>query len=525
VFFEVRGKRLSKVELYEKVRLARRDEGLSIRALAARFEVHRREVRAALMSPEPAPRKVPSRSAPVTGAWHAWIREVLVADRDAPRKQRHTAKRIRDRLAEEKGVLISESQCRVVVARIRTEIAAEAGTPVKVFVPQTRLPGAEGEVDWGKFDAVIGGETVTLHLFSMWLAFSTNAFHRAYVNEAQESFTDAHVRAFERFEGVPRRVRYDNLKTAVVKILQGRDRTENERFIALRSHYGFESFFCEPGIDGAHEKGGVEGDIGWFRRNHLTPVPTFDTLADLNDFMEACDTADGQRWVTGRGPGAGDRVHSLAALERPALWVLPPERFAAMTRLSARVDTKARVCVRQCFYSVPARLVGQRVTIELGAEIVTVIAVGVTVAAHARGVHRRSEHLDLDHYLEVLWRRPGALPASTALAQARTTGRFRSEHQQFWDLARRRHGDKTGTRALCDVLLLHRHHHTDHVVAGIRAALSIDSVDPGVVAVETRRAIEHLAPEPDAGPVERIPDLSIYDQLLTIEPNPKGPPE
>ena len=167
---------MSKVELYEKVRLARRDEGLSIRALAARFGVHRRDVRAALASPEPAPRKVPVRSAPLTGAWHAWIREVLVADRDAPPKQRHTAKRIRDRLAEEKGVLISESQCRTVVAKIRVEIATEVGTPAKVFVPQTRLPGAEAEVDWGKFDAVIGGETVTLHLFSMWLAFSAAAF-------------------------------------------------------------------------------------------------------------------------------------------------------------------------------------------------------------------------------------------------------------------------------------------------------------------------------------------------------------
>lgn len=514
---------MSKVELYEKIRLARRDEGLSIRALAARFGVHRREVRAALASPEPVARKVPERSAPVTGAWHGWIREVLVADRDAPRKQRHTAKRIRDRLAEEKGVLVSESQCRAVVARIRGEIAAEIGSPAKVFVPQTRLPGAEAEVDWGQFDAVIGGETVTFHLFSMWLAFSTNAFHRAYVNEAQESFTDAHVRAFERFDGVPRMVRYDNLKTAAAKVLKGRNRTENERFIALRSHYGFESFFCEPGIAGAHEKGGVEGDIGWFRRNHLTPVPAFDTLADLNAHLERCDTADGQRWVTGRGPGPGDRVHALAALERPALWVLPTERFTAVTRLSARVDTKARVCVRQCFYSVPARLVGQRVTVELGAETVTVIAEGSLVACHARGVHRRSEHLDLDHYLEVLWRRPGALPSSTALAQARSSGRFRPEHQQFWDLARRRHGDSAGTRALCDVLLLHRHHDNDHVISGIRAALSIDSVDAGVVAVETRRAIEHLAPEPPVGPIERAPDLSIYDQLLTIEPNQEDP--
>jgi hypothetical protein len=212
-------------------------------------------------------------------------------------------------------------------------------------------------------------------------------------------------------------------------------------------------------------------------------------------------------------------------LEQPALWMLPAERFAAVTRLSARVDTKSRVCVRQCFYSVPVRHVGRRLTIELGAETVTVHADGGPVASHARGLHRRSEILDLDHYLEVLWRRPGAMPGATALAQARTTGRFRPEHQQFWDLARRRHGDAAGTRALCDVLLLHRNHHTDHVIAGIRAALSIGNIDPAVVAVETRRAIEHLQPEPAVGPVERQPDLSVYDQLLTIQHDKKANPE
>ena len=271
----------------------------------------------------------------------------------------------------------------------------------------------------------------------------------------------------------------------------------------------------------------VEQDIGWFRRNHLTPVPVFDTLADLNAFLERCDTADGQRWVTGRGPGAGGRIHALAALERPAMWMLPVERFKAVTRLTARVDTKARVCVRQCFYSVPARFSGQRVTVELGAETVTVHADASIVAVHVRGVHRRSEILDLDHYLEVLWRRPGAMPGATALAQARATGRFRPEHQQFWDLARRRNGDSAGTRALCEVLLLHRHHHADHVIAGIRAALSIGNVDPAVVAVETRRAIEHhLQPGPAVGPIERVPDLSVYDQLLSIEqPNQKAKPE
>jgi transposase len=508
---------VSKVELYENIRLARRDEKLSVRGLARRFKVHRRDVRAALASPAPPARKTPVRSSPVTGEHHGWIREVLLADRDAPKKQRHTAARIRDRLAEERGVLVSPSQCRAIVAKIRVEIADEAGaTPPVVFVPQTRPPGDEAETDWGQFVAVIAGVPVTLHLFAMWLAFSTKGFHRAYVNEAQESFTDAHVRAFEHFGGVPRRVRYDNLKTAAVKILRGRNRVENDRFVLLRSHYGFESFFCEPGIAGAHEKGGVEGDIGRFRRNYLTPVPTFDTLDELNDYLAACDIRDEQRWVTGRGPGAGDRVVGLAMFEQAALWPLPVEWFSAVTRLGARVDTKSRVCVRQCFYSVPARYVGRRVAIELGAETVVAIVDGQQVATHRRGVHRRAEILELDHYLEVLWRRPGAFPAATALAQARRTGRFRPEHQQFWDEARRRDGDAAGTRALCDVLLLHRYHDPEHVLVGIRAALSIGSIDPAVVAVESRRAIEHEQPTDaiEPGNIERFPELGVYDQLL-----------
>jgi transposase len=512
---------VSKVELYEKIRLARRDELLSVRALARRFKVHRRDVRAALASPEPSARKAPSRRSPVMGDHHAWIRAVLLADRAAPKKQRHTAERIRDRLAQERQVLVSPSQCRAVVAKIRAEIAAETGaTPERVFVPQTRLPGDEGETDWGQFDAVIAGVQVTLHLFSMWLAFSTQSFHRAYVNEAQEAFLDAHVRAFARFGGVPRRVRYDNLKTAVTKILTGRNRLENERFVTLRSHYGFESFFCEPGVGGAHEKGGVEGDIGRYRRRYLTPVPAFDTLAEMNDYLAACDVADEQRWVTGRGPGPGDRVVGLARLEQPALWPLPAEAFRAVTRLTARVDTKARVCVRQCFYSVPVRHVGRRIAIELGAETVTAVVDGDVVATHRRGVHRGEQILDLDHYLEVLWRRPGALPSATALAQARSTGRFRPEHQQFWDLARRRNGDSAGTRALCDVLLLHRYHTVEHVLVGIRAALSIGSIDPAVVAVETRRAIEHEQPALpiDAGNIERLPALDPYDRLLGARP-------
>jgi hypothetical protein len=454
---------------------------------------------------------------PVTGEWRPWIKQVLLDDRDAPVKQRHTAKRIHDRLAVEKHVVISPSAVREVVVSVRAEIAAEqamAGSlPVKGFVPQTRLPGKEAEIDWGQFQAVIGGVPVTLHLFAMWSAFATCGFHRAYANEAQESFTDGHVRAFARFDGVPLLVRYDNLKTAVVKILKGRDRIENQQFIALRSHYGFESFFCEPGIDGAHEKGGVEGDIGRYRRNYLTPVPTFDTLADLNAHLEVCDANDAERWVHGRAGAVGSTAGGLARLEQGAMWPLPAEAFSAVTRLTARVDTKARVCVRQSFYSVPARLVGQRVAVQLGAETVTINHDSVRVAAHVRAIHRKTEVLDLDHYLELLWRKPGALPSATALVQARASGRFRPEHQQLWNLARRRLGDPAGTRVLCDVLLLHRTHTAVDVIAGIVAALAVDNIDPAVIAVETRRAVEHQQPAPTA-PAERLPDLTTYDSLL-----------
>jgi len=513
---------VSKVEVFEQIRLARRDDGLSIRALAVRFGVHRRDVRAALLSPFPPPGQRRVRSAPVSGEWRSWIREVLISDADAPKKQRHTAARIHDRLAAEKQVSMSPSTCRKIVAELRAEIAADAtaggSLQARVFVPQTRLPGREAEVDWGQFQAVIGGVTVVLHLFAMWSAFATCGFHRAYVSEAQESFMDGHVRAFARYDGVWLRVRYDNLKTAVTKILKGRDRIENAQFIALRSHYGFESFFCEPGINGAHEKGGVEGDIGRFRRNYLTPVPVFDTLADLNTHLEACDVKDAQRWVHGRDGAVGSTAGGLARLEQGAMWSLPSEAFAAVTRMTVRVDTKARVCVRQSFYSVPARLTGLRLDVLLGAETVTIRHANTQVAAHVRAVQRGSEVLDLDHYLEVLWRRPGALASSTALVQARASGRFRLEHQQLWDTARRQLGDGPGTRALCDVLLLHRHHPVADVLAGITAALAIGSVDVAVIAVETRRAIEHQQPAALTDPAERAPDLTAYDSLLKRNP-------
>ena len=327
------------MEQFERIRREHRDGGLSIRALAARHGVHRRTVRAALAEAVPPPRKVPERVAPVLGPHVDTVRGWLVEDLSAPRKQRHTARRVWQRLVEEEGVVVAESSVRALVGELKVEVGLDRH---QVMVPQTHPEGREGEVDFGEFRAVIAGEPVRLWMFVLRLSHSGKAVHVAYANQAQESFLDGHVRAFERIGGVPTAmIRYDNLKPAVIRVLLGRERWENERFIALRSHYGYDSFYCTPGIEGAHEKGGVEGEIGRFRRRHLTPVPHVGSLAALNQALAAADARDQGRRIAART----ETVGAAAAREVPLLRPLPATAFDPAQVLSCRVDAKARICV------------------------------------------------------------------------------------------------------------------------------------------------------------------------------------
>jgi transposase len=503
------------VEQFERIRRDARDEGMSVRALAKRHQIHRRTVRQALSSAVPPSRKAADRVAPVMGQHVDLVRRWLVEDLDAPRKQRHTARRIWQRLIEEEGARVGESTVRNMVARLRVEIG---GNRCQVMVPQTHPPAAEAEVDFGEFTASIAGQVMKLFMFCMRLSYSGKAFHVAYANQTQESFLDGHVRAFQAFGGVPTgMVRYDNLKPAVIRVALGRERFEHPRFVALRSHYGYDSFFCAPGLDGAHEKGGVEGEIGRFRRRHLTPIPHVGSLAALNVALTAADARDDVRRIGARV----ETVGGTAADELPLLRALPIEPFDVALALSCRVDAKARVCVRQSYYSVPARYVGRRLEVRLGATMVTVVDSGTVVACHTRSLHKGSEDLSLDHYLEVLTRKPGAFAGSTALAAARGCGAFTADHQRFWDTARRRLGDAAGTRALVGVLLLHRTLPADTVIAGMTAAARLDSCDPDLVAVEARRA-SHPRPSPAlTTPTTAVeatrpaPSLACYDQLLT----------
>jgi transposase len=499
--------------VFEDIRRAREREGLSIRELARRFGVHRRDVRRALASPLPPPRrKVPARPAPKMDCWKPVIDAWLEADRKAPRKQRHTARRVWQRLRDEHQVVVGESTVRRYVAEVRSR---QEVSVADVMVPQQHRLGDEGEIDFGTITAKIAGVELEVSLFVMRLSASGRSFARAYLSEAQEVFLDGHVHAFNHFGGCPSRIRYDNLKAAVQKMLTGRNRIESERFTALRSHYGFDSFFCLPGIKGSHEKGGVESEVGRFRRRHLVPVPQVASMSELNELIVAGCLKDDRRHIAQRRISVGEHF----ALEAPELRALPAEPFDVSSVSSHRVDRKSRVSVRSAHYSVPVRYVGRRVDVRVGADTIEVLDGAAVVAHHVRGL-QGDEVLALDHYLEVLVIKPGAMAGSTALARARAGGVFTDSHQHLWDLARRKLGDAAGTRALIDVLLLHRTMPASEVTTGIERALKVDSIDPNVIAIEARRASE-----PDTAVVipigeglhrfdRAVPSIARYDQLL-----------
>jgi len=504
------------VEQFEQIRRDREREGLSIRALAARHGVHRRAVRQALASPVPPVKRSPvGRPAPKLGEYRAIIDAWLIADREAPRKQRHTAKRIHQRLVDEHGAEVAEVTVRQYVRARKRQL----GWPVAdVFIPQHHEPGAAAEVDWGEAEVDLAGERVTVHVFVMRASFSGATFCQASPVETQQAFLELHVEAFAWFGGVFATLRYDNLRSAVKQVLKGRRRVESDRFVALRSHYLFESQFTTPGLEGAHEKGGVEGEVGRFRRNHLVPVPVVANLAELNALLLARCEADLGRCIDGRAVTIADAW----ATERPVLRALPAEAFDAAEAATPRVDQKSLVTVRQNRYSVPVALAGLRVSARIGAREVEISHGGRVVARYERLHGKFATSARLDHYLELLQRKPGGLEHSVALAQERDRGAWPACFDELWAALSERYGRSHAAAQMVDVLLLCREHGPERVELAVRGALAAGAIDGRAVSVLTRRAIAgRQPPEPLTDLAPRLaaharpaPDLADYDQLL-----------
>src|SRR5690625_4134793 len=246
---------MKRLKIFERIRMKPQNKVMSHCSLALQDRIKRGTVLHAIDDAVTHTSDTPVRAATVSGEAGETVRSWVIAYLEMKPKQRHTARRVRQRLMDEHGVQVAESTVRALVARLREEID---GSVARVPIVQELPTIEEAEVDFGEFQAVIAGVVMTLWMFVMRLSYSGKAVHIAYANQAQESFLDGHVQAFERFGGVPTKmIRYDNLKPAVIRVALGRERLENPNFIAMRSHYMFDSFFCIPGKDGAHEKGGV----------------------------------------------------------------------------------------------------------------------------------------------------------------------------------------------------------------------------------------------------------------------------
>lgn len=490
----------SKMELFERIRLDRvRDPEVSIRELERRYRVHRREIRLALSTTEPPPtRKRHDRGSPKLGLFHELIDEWLVADQKVPRKQRHTARRIWQRLVEEQGADVTE---RAVSKHVRERRRA-LGFGMEGFVPQVHEPGVEGEVDWGESTVIIAGVPTVVHHFVMRASHSGAAFVQVFPHETQQAFLEAHVEAFEFFGGVFQTIWYDNLTSAVKRVLRGRRRVESDRFATFRAYFGYESEFTLVGLRGAHEKGGVEGEVGRFRRRHMVPVPQVETLGELNQMLLAACVKDLRRRITGRDEAVGDALDR----ERPLLRPAPEFEFVTFDVLDARVDAKSMVCVRQNHYSVPSRLIGQRIQVRVHARSVEMFSAQRLVAIHGRLSGRHGHAATVDHYLDVMVRKPGALAGSRALAQDRERGMWPPVYDELWQEIAQRHGPSIAARQMVDVLLLCREVGPERVEHAARDALESGAYDGRAVAVLARRTSEQ--------PVARLTDLD--DRLTRV---------
>ncbi len=377
-------------------------EGASKRSVCRQYGIAHKTLQKILAHSEPPGyRQQMPRPQTKLGPYLGVIEEILTADRQAPAKQRHTAKRIFERLRDEHGYAGGITQVKVAVARLRRHAA-------EVYVPLAHEPG-RALFDFGEAAVRIAGEKCKAHFAVMSLPYSDAFFIRAYPRECTETFQDAHVAAFAFFGGVPRKTDYDNSRIAVARIV-GHERALTCEFLRLEAHFLFRHRFCSVGR--GNEKGHVESLVGYGRRNFLVPVPAFASWGELNAYLEERCRADLARRLWGKPESKAERL----ARDREAMLPLPGESFEARRVAQTRANSLSLVRFDRNDYSVPVAYAHHELTVKGGIEEVQIAERTQLVAVHRRIWGREQVSFDPLHYLALLERKPGAFDSARPLA-------------------------------------------------------------------------------------------------------------
>jgi transposase len=501
-----------KMSQYELIKTAYRVYGKSIRKIAKEFGHSRKTVRKALRDVRPAYHRREVPVSPVMDTYRKVILEWLRSDLNAPRKQRHTARRIYCRLVDEYGFSGAESTVRRYIRRLKVD---EGLHKREVFIPLEPDMGQEAEVDWGRAVVIMGGEKRTVELFCMRSKYSGRDFVRAYPHARQEMFFDGHIHGFHYYGGVFPKLVYDNLTSAVQKVLRGKKRIEQQNFIAFRSYYTFKSIFCN--LNSGHEKGGVEGLVGYCRRNYLVPLPEVENFSQLNEYLLRCCLAHGRQRISGK-PASIDEMFSA---ERPLLLALPEHDYPVKQVFSADVDHYSTIKADCNRYSVPTYYSGLKVNVELGVGRLLIYYNGDKIAEHERVFGKNKWQLKACHYLELLTKKPMAFESARPIRQWRN--HWPKVYERLLAHFRLKNGLSGGTKSFLKVLLLLKRYPADKVDQAMEMALQMGLSDAASIELlieHWQKPLKEIAPVglsdvPNlSGYRVEMPDLDLYGALL-----------
>ena len=390
------------VEIYGRVRRAVRVEGRSQRAVAREFGLSRETVRKMLQYAVPPgyQRQQPIKR-PKLGPWVGVIDAILEDDKQRPAKQRHTAKRIFERLKEEHGFTGGYT---IVKDYVRS---AELHSR-EMFIPLTHAPG-EAQVDFGEALVVIAGVEQKAHYLAMDLPHSDDCFVAAFPAETTEAFLEGHVRAFAYFGAVPTRILYDNTKIAVARILGGDERQRTRAFSELQSYYLFADKFGRPAK--GNDKGKVEGLVGYARRNFMVPIPRVSSWEELNTGLEAESQKRRLRRLRGHTEDIGERFKR----DHAAMLPLPAAPYEACEKIAGRVSSLSLVRYRSNDYSVPTQYGHRQVWVKGYVHQVVIACGSEVIARHERSYERETVVFDPLHYLALLELKTRALDQAAPL--------------------------------------------------------------------------------------------------------------